>query len=158
MKTALLPLLLLSILESGAEQEEVPAWSALASQAKPEGSDFEKQFRRRHFYLVSRGLCSRVPKESILYLPKEYQALVVEKPKGRQVNWIEFLAANRSWLRHQDVTWPQVLGEAPLSPTILHALANEDRLVIATYRGGPVTVLPASPDKTDERKPHLEKK
>ena len=53
-KTMSLLLLFLSMLESGAESEgAVDSWSALATQAKPEGPDFEEQFRSRHFYLVS---------------------------------------------------------------------------------------------------------
>ena len=142
MKTILLLLLPLSILESGAESnEEVATWTALATKAKPVGRDFEKQFRLRHFYLVSQGICTRVPRESILHLPERYQTSVAEKPKGKQVSWIEFLAANQSWLRRQDVTWPQVLGKATFSRVTLKGLANENHLVIATYQGGPVTVL-----------------
>ena len=148
MKPLLLFLLFFSILESKAEsEEEVPTWSALATRGKPEGRDFEKEFRSRHFYLVSQGLCTRIPKESILHLPGKYRASVGQRPEGRQVNWIEFLSANRSWLKHQNVTWAQVLGTAPLARTTLDSLAIEGRLVIATYQGGPVTVVSPSEEE-----------
>ena len=157
----LMTLLSFSILESRAESREevpTPTWSALATKAKPEGRDFEKQFRLRHFYLVSQGLCTRVPRESILHLPERFQDSIRENPEGKQVSWIAFLTANQSWLRRQDVTWQQVLGNVAFAPSTLKGLASDDRLVIATYEGGPVTVLSQGLDKSGGKEPNQKKK
>ena len=154
MKAMSLLILLLSILESGAESEESEnTWSALATQAKPVGPNFEEQFRSRHFYLVSQGLSTRVPRGSILHLPEKHQELVAEKPQGRQVSWFEFLAANRSWVKRQDVIWRQVLGKVPLSKETLESFATEARLVVATFQGGPVTVLPINSNQSASGNP-----
>ncbi|WP_411846806.1 hypothetical protein AAFN60_04575 [Roseibacillus persicicus] len=150
--TLLFLLVLLPLVEVGAEpQKAIPTWSALATRPKPTGMDFEKQFRNRYKYLVSKEFCTRVPRQSILHLPDQYREMVADAPQGRQVSWIEFLSANKSWLRHSEVTWSQVLAKQPLAKELRENFEKHGCLVIATYQGGPVTVLPFLDKSVDSK-------
>jgi hypothetical protein len=83
-----------------------------------------------------------LPKGSVIFRPDALATRVSNKAAGKPVAWNEFMVANRNWISTHEVTLAQVRGEAPLSEVDRRAFATAGRIVIATLRGNPVTVLP----------------
>jgi len=83
-----------------------------------------------------------LPKGSVIFCPDALATRVTSKAAGKPVAWSEFMVANRNWISTHEVTLAQVRGEAPLSEGDRKAFATAGRIVIATLRGNPVTVLP----------------
>lgn len=83
-----------------------------------------------------------LPKGSVIFSPDALATRVSNRASGKPVAWSEFLVANRNWLSTHEVTLAQVRGEASLSEGDRKAFATAGRLVVATLRGNPVTVLP----------------
>ncbi|MEK7950124.1 hypothetical protein [Luteolibacter soli] len=86
-----------------------------------------------------------LPKGSVIFCPDELANRVSNKVSGKPVTWNEFLVANRNWISTHEVTLAQVRGEAPLSEEDRKAFTTSGRMVIATLRGNPITVLPVPP-------------
>jgi len=84
-----------------------------------------------------------LPKGSVIFCPDVLASRVSNRLSGKPVRWKDFLVANRNWISTHEVTLAQVRGEAPLSEDDRRAFATSGRMVIATLRGNPVTVLPA---------------
>ncbi|MCW1921651.1 hypothetical protein OKA05_03745 [Luteolibacter arcticus] len=85
-----------------------------------------------------------LPKGSVVFCPDAVATRVSNKAVGKPVAWPDFLVANRNWISTHEVTLPQIRGEAPLSESDRKAFAAAGRIVIATLRGNPVTVLPVT--------------
>lgn len=83
-----------------------------------------------------------LPKGSVIFCPEIHTARLQPKAFGKPVAWPDFLAANRNWIATREVTLAQVRGEAPLSEADRKSFAAARRIVVATLRGNPVTVLP----------------
>lgn len=83
-----------------------------------------------------------LPKGSVIFCPDVHAARLQPKASGKLVAWPDFLAANRNWISTREVTLAQVHGEAPLSETDRKTFAAAGRIVVATLRGNPITVLP----------------
>jgi hypothetical protein len=90
-----------------------------------------------------------VPKGAIIFCPDALASRVLARAAGKPVAWPDFLVANRNWIATREVTLAQVRGEAPFTDQDREAFAKAGRLVVATLRGNPVTVLvsptPAQP-------------
>ena len=86
-----------------------------------------------------------VPVGSILHLPAELRARVVGQPQGDFTFWPSFLKRNAAWLAGKEVSLTLSRGNAQEANTLLKSLSHDPRLVVATYKGGPITILePAS--------------
>jgi hypothetical protein len=83
-----------------------------------------------------------LPKGSVIFCPDALTSRVSNRAAGTPVAWSEFLVANRNWISTHEVTLAQVRGEAPLSEGDRKTFATAGRMVIATLRGNPITVLP----------------
>lgn len=90
-----------------------------------------------------------LPKGSVLFCPDVLAPRVLARASGKPVAWPDFLVANRNWIATREVTLAQIRGEAPFTEQDRQAFAKAGRLVVATLRGNPVTVLvspaPAQP-------------
>jgi hypothetical protein len=82
-----------------------------------------------------------LPKGSILYCPDSLAAHVLSGPKRAMLGWPDFLAANRNWLITHEVSMAQVKGEVPISESDRASFKAAGKMVIATLRNNPVTVL-----------------
>lgn len=96
--------------------------------------------------------CVILPKGSLLFCPDSLAARVITKPDGTVMPWPEFLPANRAWITTHEVTVDQITGAKPISDSDKSYFRTAGKMVIATLRGNPVTVLvpptpptPASP-------------
>ena len=82
-----------------------------------------------------------LPKGCVIHCPEGMSERIMAKPQGRMMVWSEFLVANRNWITTREVTMPQVRGEAAIAEADRKSFAAAGKMVIATFRGNPVTVL-----------------
>lgn len=92
--------------------------------------------------LCFRGFLTLVPKQSVLHVPENLADRIGEKPDIKVQTFRDFQLANRSWIRTVEVTREQALGHTPLNENITATFEKSPYLVIATYKGGPISVLP----------------
>ncbi|MCB1243531.1 MAG: hypothetical protein AB7I98_20175 [Verrucomicrobiales bacterium] len=92
--------------------------------------------------LCFRGMATLVPKRAILQIPENYQKRL-ELQAGAQIRtWAEFYTANRAWIRTVEVDRLQAEGNSPLSEETTKMVDNADSIIVATFKGGPISVLP----------------
>ncbi|BDS08517.1 hypothetical protein NT6N_35570 [Oceaniferula spumae] len=97
--------------------------------------------------LSNRGEHCIVPKNSILFLPDKLKTRVVEKPSGKFVLWPFFKLRNQQWIWTYEVTLDQAKGIKPLPKGTLEQFSKLNRVVVALYRGHPVSVIPPKSKK-----------
>ena len=101
-----------------------------------------KDFVENSSVLCFNGIATFVPKQAIINLPERLNPRT-ELAKGAEVKpFAEFAAANRGWVSTVEVKLEQALGKEPLDENKQKWLTQSGRVVIATFQGGPVTVLP----------------
>lgn len=88
------------------------------------------------------GLLTLVPKRAVLFVPERLESRFGEKPNIQVKTFQDFYAMNRGWIRTIEVTREQALGHTPFNEQTLKAIDESSSVVIATYRGGPISVLP----------------
>lgn len=92
--------------------------------------------------LCYRGYLTLVPKRAVLHLPEELKERFEAKDKVKVVSWNGFFQVNRGWIRAVEVTREQAMGQAPMSEEVVKSFQEESSAVIATFKGGPISVLP----------------
>ena len=100
--------------------------------------------------IVNRGAHTIIPKRSILFLPERIKTRVVEKPTGTFVLWPTFKRNNQDWIWTYEVTLDQAKGITPMPEGKIKDFAKLNRMVVALYRGNPVSVLPPKQDSTKD--------
>jgi hypothetical protein len=86
-----------------------------------------------------------VPVGAILHLPAKMRSRIISQPKGDFTFWPSFLERNSQWLAAKEVSLSLSRGNAKEADMLLKSLANDNRLVVATYKGGPITILEKAP-------------
>lgn len=89
-----------------------------------------------------RGFLTLVPKQSVLHIPEKLNDRIGPRPGVKVQTWKDFYQANRGWIRTVEVTRPQALGHAPIPEKMKEAFSESSYLVIATFKEGPISVLP----------------
>ena len=89
-----------------------------------------------------RGLATLVPKRAILMTPKTYSGLIKFESGAKFVSWIDFYTANRGWISTVEVSRTQAEGNAPIAEETRKSIGTSRNLVVATFKGGPISVLP----------------
>lgn len=92
-------------------------------------------------FIISGETHAILPKGSVIFCPDALASRVSATATGKPLPWSDFLAANRNWIATREVTLPRILGEKPFTEEDREAFAKAGRIVIATLRGNPVTVL-----------------
>jgi hypothetical protein len=92
--------------------------------------------------LCYRGYLTLVPKRAVLHLPEKLKERFEAKDKVKIVSWSGFLQINRGWIRALEVTREQAMGQTPMSEEVMKSFQDETSAVIATFKGGPISVLP----------------
>lgn len=92
--------------------------------------------------LCYRGFLTLVPKRAVLHLPEELKDRFEVKPNIVVKPWTEFYALNRGWIRTIEVTRAQAMGEEAMSEDTVETYRESKAAIIATYKGGPISVLP----------------
>lgn len=89
-----------------------------------------------------RGYATLVPKHALLSAPANLKDRLMMSAGARLVSWSEFYAANRGWITTEEVNFDQAQGKQPLPEAVENRLAKSVNLVVATYLGGPISVMP----------------
>lgn len=90
------------------------------------------------------GLMTLVPKRAVLHLPEALEGRVGTRDGAELQPWVKFFEVNRSWLHAEPVTRERALGKTPFSAEETKALRSSGKIIIATYEGGPISVLPTA--------------
>ena len=109
------------------------------------------------------GIATLVPKHAILQVPDTYAERLKITPGVQIVGWMDFFAANRGWITTVEISRVQAEGKEPIAEDNRKLLAKCRNLVMATYQGGPISLLapnvppsaspPASTKSTEQSKP-----
>jgi hypothetical protein len=101
------------------------------------------------------GTFTLVPKRAILAIPKDLEKRTQLADATKLVGWAEFHANNRGWITIVEVTREQAEGNSPIDEDILNSFKDSTTIVVATYHGGPISILPlkAPPAKDPASKP-----
>lgn len=95
-----------------------------------------------------------VPIGSVLHLPAELRSRVVSEPEGDFTFWPAFLKRNAEWLSAKEVTLTLSRGNSQEAKALIKSLSKDSRIVIATFKGGPITILePANSSPANSPRP-----
>jgi hypothetical protein len=95
------------------------------------------------------GVATLVPKRAILATPGKHKERLAMQPGSRIVGWAEFYAMNRGWITTVEVSRVQAEGNSAIAAETRELIGKSSNLVVATYMGGPISVLPLKePEKT----------
>ena len=134
----------------------------MAKLATAEGKDPAKanppaDFLKESDIICFNGVATFVPKRAILAAPANLKDRLGMKPGSRIVSWTEFLTLNRGWVNTVEVDRTQAEGNKILTEEVTDRIAKSTSLVVATYKGGPISVLPlkeeAAETKSKPKKP-----
>ncbi len=89
-----------------------------------------------------------VPVGSILHLPAKLRPRIIAKPQGDFTFWPSFLKRNQTWLGAKEVSLSLSRGNVREAGALQKSLVGDQRLLVATYKGGPITVLEPAPAST----------
>lgn len=88
------------------------------------------------------GIATLVPKRAILHIPPKL-ADRLKFQQGSQIqSWSDFFALNRGWITTVEVSRAQAEGNKAIAEEISERIGKSSNLVVATYLGGPISVLP----------------
>jgi hypothetical protein len=103
--------------------------------------------------IISDGaMFTLVPVGSVLNLPPSLRNRVIQKPEGSFTLWPSFLKRNASWLSAREVPLKMAKGDTKAGEPILREVARESRLVVAVYKGGPISILEPVPEPKERAK------
>lgn len=88
------------------------------------------------------GTATLVPKRAILNLPASMQGRLKFLPGSKLMTWTDFFTLNRGWISTVEVSRVQAEGNEALKEEISTRISKSSNLVVATYKGGPISVLP----------------
>lgn len=136
------------------EENPMPVFKPVEG-ADPTVKNRPQSLIARSEFISYRGMTSLVPKRSVLHVPKAMADRLGMK-EGHQIgSWLDFLNANRGWIRTVAVTRVQAEGREPMPEATLKSFEKETRLVVATYQEGPISIMPLKvpPPASDAKTP-----
>jgi hypothetical protein len=93
--------------------------------------------------IISYGrFAALVPKRAILQIPKDFAERLKMQPNVILQSWSDFYAANRGWITTVEVSRTQAEGNEPIAEEVKVQMSKSSNLIVATYLGGPISVLP----------------
>lgn len=102
--------------------------------------------------LASSRYWTLVPKGSVIHIPTHLKDRIVIKPKGKLLNWSDFLRKNYGWLHVQEIKMSQAKGRNKINQKAIEAYQSIGKIVVATCAKGPISVAPDAlkpPPKVD---------
>lgn len=125
---------------------------ALAATAKPTSTPVDTRANQpapdlfeTSDILCYNGAFTLVPKTAVLQFPKNLSERLKVQPGAKIQSWLDFYTANRNWITTVEVTKSQAAGAQPLSEQTTDHMAKCGKLVVATFRGNPVSLHPVPP-------------
>lgn len=125
--------------------------SQLAAKAKPltkAAPSIQSSLWTNSVILADGEKFTLVPVGSILHLPAELRGHVAASPQGDFTFWPSFLERNTAWLAAKEVSMSLSRGNVQEAQVMLKNISHEKRLIVATYKGGPITILEPAPAHT----------
>jgi hypothetical protein len=135
-------------------QQADPMKSLPASNAPDASLNLPKDLVSQSDFISFAGVATLVPKHAILKVPTVFADRIRFQQGSRILSWTEFFAANRNWITTIEITPEQAGGKAALSKESSDVIAKSSNLIVATFRGGPISLLPPkAPAETASIKP-----
>jgi len=132
-----------------AQQDDPMKHMSKAKGADPAAVYKPKDILSQSDIIAFQGLATLVPKCAILRIPKNYKDRIAMQPGAQIVSWADFYAANRGWITIVEVSRTQAEGNLALPDETRKQITKNGNLVVATFLGGPISVLPLKkPEKT----------
>lgn len=125
-----------------ASQEEPTRKLVLAKGPDPSTVNRPKDLISESDIICFNGAVTLVPKRAILQIPKTLPDRFKYQQGAKLMSWADFYAINRGWITTTEVSRAQAEGNAPLTPETQKQLAKSGNLIVATFQGGPISVLP----------------
>jgi hypothetical protein len=94
------------------------------------------------------GSATLVPKRAILNMPEKLKERLKFVPGSSITSWAQFYSVNRGWITTVEVSRAQAEGNSALQEETAERIGKSANLVVAVYKGGPISVLP--PKVTEE--------
>lgn len=88
------------------------------------------------------GVATIVPKRAILQSPQNLASRLQYQAGAKLVGWKDFYELNRAWITTVEVSEEQAQGDSPLAEDTQKKVVKSTQLVVATFKGGPISVLP----------------
>lgn len=98
--------------------------------------------------LCFNGIATLIPKRAIISAPKKYKDRYKFVDGSQIVSFQKFFAQNRGWISNIEVSRAQAEGVEGFDEKVSEFIEESGNLIVATYLGGPISVLP--PKKPDE--------
>jgi hypothetical protein len=93
-------------------------------------------------FISYNGHATLVPKRAIMQIPKGYADRIRLEPGTKLQSWSDFFAVNRGWITTVEISRVQAEGNQPLPEETQKQLSKSGNLIVAVYRGGPISLLP----------------
>ncbi len=100
--------------------------------------------------LCLNGAATLIPKRAVLNLPDRFAGYFKMKEGAKILTFPAFYAANRGWIMTYEVSIEQAFGKKPFDKKKMKWIKKSGRVVVATFKGGPITVLPYVEEKEEE--------
>jgi hypothetical protein len=104
------------------------------------------------------GIATLVPKRSVLRIPHNLAPRMRLAPDATLMGWAEFFAKNRGWITTVEVSQGQAEGKVALAEDLTKSLGDNPNLVVATYQGGPISLMPLKVPPPPPPPPHQTEK
>lgn len=95
------------------------------------------------------GYATLVPKRAIIHLPGSLGSRLGLDKSDKIQGWQEFYLNNRGWISTVEVTPKQAEGKEPLPEETLKTMGESSSIIVATYQGEPISVLPVQAVQTE---------
>ncbi len=103
--------------------------------------------------LCFNGAVTLVPKQAVMQIPKTMADRLKYVAGAKLMNWGEFYALNRGWITTIEVSRTQAAGTNPISEETQKQMVKSGNLIVATFHGGPISVLPPKVPADSETNP-----
>jgi hypothetical protein len=123
-------------------QQEDPMKNMTPTQGEDPSKNLPKDLISQSDIICFRGMATLVPKRAILQIPESCAERLKIAPGAKIVGWAEFFAANRGWITTVEISRVQAEGKEPLAEDTKTQLTQCQNLVVATFLGGPISMLP----------------
>lgn len=88
------------------------------------------------------GAATLVPKRAVIHLPQNLAERLKFIPGSKILTWADFFAVNRGWITTVEISRAQAEGNQPMVEEIATRVNKSSNLVVATYQGSPISLLP----------------
>ncbi len=112
------------------------------SDEDPAKRDTGRDLIKESTILCYKGSLTLLPKQAVLHLPDSLKGRLEVQPNAKVLTWADFHRANRGWIRTVEVSREQAMGQAEMPEEVVKTFQGSSSVVVATFKGGPISVLP----------------